>query len=65
MKTLAVGIAVLAAAFVATCLVYLLRRSEYPSFKAWWDAEGVPIFIVVWLLLMAFTAGRGWLGFQG
>jgi hypothetical protein len=30
--------------------VSVVRYRKYPSFRAWWDAEGLPIWIVAGLI---------------
>lgn len=46
-------------AFAATTVVYICRREKWPKFRAWWDAEGVPIFMLLSILFLAVAAGRG------
>jgi hypothetical protein len=35
----------LGAVFATAITVSIFRRPKYPSFKAWWDAEGLPIWM--------------------
>jgi len=41
------------AIFATALTVSIFRRSKYPSFSAWWDAEG----IVIWILTAMFGGG--------
>lgn len=46
-----------ALAFAIALMVWLSRKSRYPSFGAWWDAEGIAIWmiagVVVFIVLSA------------
>ncbi len=41
---------VLGAVFATAVTVSIFRRPKYPSFKAWWDAEGLPIWMMAGLI---------------
>ncbi len=42
----------IAGAFAIALMAFAVRRSHYPRFREWWDAEGMSIF-----LLAAFGVG--------
>jgi hypothetical protein len=50
-----------AIAFGATIAVAItlsiFRSPKYPSFKAWWDAEGLPIWLVAGMFAGALYFG--------
>ena len=48
-------------AFVLTVAIYTGHSKNYPLFNVWWDAEGLPILIITWLVLGALFLGFGWL----
>jgi len=50
---------VAAMGFAATLLVYAYRKSGWPSFRQWWDAEGLPVFMLTCtgLAILALCSG--------
>jgi hypothetical protein len=44
---------VLGAIIAATITISIFRCPKYASFKAWWDAEGLPM----WLIAGLFAGG--------
>ena len=45
--------------------LYRNKEKNWPRFSAWWDSEGLPIFLMVWFVLGAVLIARGWLGADG
>jgi hypothetical protein len=40
-----------AVAFIITVLIGFGRQKGWRAFSHWWDGEGLPIFIIAWLLI--------------
>jgi hypothetical protein len=58
----------LAATFLLAFLITVaLRRFRkgYPSFSAWWNAEGIPIFMLVLVVVMGLAMRLGYLSSYG
>jgi hypothetical protein len=48
-----------AIAAVVTASIGLGWRKGRSSFDGWWNAEGVPIFILLWFVFAAALVARG------
>lgn len=53
--------AVTAVAFIVTAFVGLYRKRKYWKTGGWWDAEGVPVFMLTWFAGMIAFLALGWL----
>jgi hypothetical protein len=57
-----IALAMLAvSALVVSVFAYALRSKHYPQFTVWWDAEGLPVFLISCFVLAAVFLARGWL----
>jgi len=52
-------LAMTVAAWIIAEIIGLGRRKGWPDHSAWWNGEGVPVFIVVWFLLAVVLIARG------
>lgn len=46
-------LAVTVLAFIVTPAFRISRLKEYPIFSGWWDAERMPVFLIVWFIILA------------
>jgi hypothetical protein len=46
-------------AFVISLAIHGLRKKEWPRFREWWDAEGLPVFILAFLLFCLIATAKG------
>jgi Na+/proline symporter len=45
--------------FIVTLLVYFARKNEWTKFREWWNAEGVPIYMLAFIVVGALAISRG------
>jgi flagellar biosynthesis protein FliR len=48
-------------ALFVSVFAYGLRSKHYPQFNVWWDAEGLPIFLISCFILAGVFLAEGWL----
>jgi hypothetical protein len=50
-------------AFVTTIVLSLLfhRQKKWPTFRGWWDAEGIVVFMLALLSLVILALTKDWL----
>jgi hypothetical protein len=48
-------------ALFVSVFAYGLRSKHYPQFSVWWDAEGLPVFLISCFILAGVFLARGWL----
>lgn len=46
-------------AFTFSNILWLARRNSYPERTDWWQAEGIPVFIAVWFVVMVILLAVG------
>ncbi len=48
-----------ALSFAIALTFWLSQKSKYPSFGAWWDAEGIAIWMIAGVIVFIILSGAG------